>query len=234
MIKHRGKLGLLLVTVLVFLLIITGCKQISDTLEAVSEDPPAADTNTPTATVDLEATAEAEKALEEQKAQTVEAEVKMTVDAIASATAEEEAAQAELANQKATEEAEAAATEQAKLDATATELAKPTNTPTNTPLPPPTNTPAAAAPPAASDRIVRAPGEKAAGDHPVNIKNKTGANVTLYMDGDPFKYQFNVPDGNHKIYLRPGFFYYTVYLCGGKFSGSHQFNANWTWTLTCP
>jgi hypothetical protein len=222
----QGSILLLVLSLILLVFLTTGCKLIAGEPEPV---PPTA-TETPSIDHDATSTAEEMKALEEQKAQTEAAELKMTEDANASATAEEEAAKAKVA----TEEANAAATEQAKLDATATELAKPTSTPTNTPLPTQTNTPPPPPPPpAVTGRIIRGPGEKAAGDHPVNINNKTGGNVTLIMDGDPFKYQFNVPDGNHKIYLRPGFFFYTVYLCGGQLTGSHQFNANWTWKLTC-
>jgi len=222
-----GGVYLLLVTsMMMLLLLITGCSFPSR--EPTPVPPTATEIYTATPSIDHGATATAYeiKAFEEQKAQTAAAELKMTEDSIASATAEEEAAIAE----RATSEAEAAATEQARQDATATELAKATNTPTNTPIPLRTNTPP---PPPTTDMIVRGPGEKAAGDHPILIKNKTGANATIIMYGDKFNYTFYVPDGNHKIYLRPGYYSYTLLLCGGRSSGSHQFNANWTWELKC-
>jgi hypothetical protein len=134
-------------------------------------------------------------------------------------------------------------TEQARQDATATELAKATSTPTDTPVPTQTmtqtpwptlahtNTPAPKPP--SSDMIVRNPGEKSAGDHGVQIKNKTGATVTIIMYGDPFNYTFYVPEGNHKIFLRPGFYSFTFFSCGGSNSGSGVFNSNWVWTFFC-
>jgi hypothetical protein len=227
--------GLLLVTSMMICLIMTaGCKQTS------GKPATAPDTGSPTEptaqAVDHDATAAAEemKALEEQKAQTETAVIEMTQAVIASITAEYEATQADLAGRRATAAVKATTTEQARLDAAATEQAKATSTPTSTPLPTRTNTPAAgAAAPPTTGRIVRNPGEQAPGDHYVNVHNKTGGNVTIIMDSEDFKYQFNVPAGNYKIYLRPGFYFYTIYLCGGQTSGSHQFNANWTWTLSC-
>lgn len=134
---------------------------------------------------------------------------------------------------------------QEAADATQTALAIPTDTPSDTPpptatrtnTPPPaplyTNTPSGAAAPPASGMIVRAPGEKSPGDHGVSVKNKTGANVTIYMYGDPYDYTFYIPDGNHKIYLRPGSYSFTIFACGGQSSGSGVFNSNWVWTFQC-
>jgi len=219
--RGPGAVTLLLVTIMILILVLTtGCKQTASNAETVSEAAPPIETATPTESIDLEAT--------------TASKIKMTEDA--SATAEKEATKAALAGRRATAAAKATSAEQERLDAAATERAKPTSTPSNTPLPTLTNTPeptdVAVAPPV-SDRLVRNPGDKTDGDHPINIRNKTGGNVTILMDGDLFKYQFNVPTGNYKIFLRPGYYFYTVYLCGGQLTGSHQFNANWTWKLSC-
>jgi hypothetical protein len=178
-----------------------------------------------------ESTASAKEAEEAAATSAAQANMDNTATAASEATSEAFTQETEMAAKE---------TEQAVLDAEATANAIPTDTPiptqtkTRTPLPPPlyTNTPAAAVPPA-SGMIVRGPGEKSAGDHGVSVKNKTGSNVTIYMYGDPFDYTFYVPDGNHKIYVRPGNYSFTIFACGGQSTGSGVFNSNWVWTFSC-
>ena len=196
-------------------------------------------------TPDLEATSAAEEiaAGTAQAEQTATAQVQGTVDAIASATAQVQATQTALAVKlvtaqvKATQTALAIRIETATARAKVTNTPTPTSTPTQTNTPPPlptsayTNTPVANEP--SSDMIVRSPGEKSPGDHGVSIQNKTGATVTIIMYGDPFNYTFYIPDGNYKIFLRPGFYTFTYYSCGGVNSGSGTFNSNWVWEFWC-
>jgi hypothetical protein len=125
----------------------------------------------------------------------------------------------------------ASQTASAKLTQTANAELTPTVTRTNTPPPAPVHTNTAAPP--ETSMIVRGPGEKSPGDHGVTVKNKTGANVTIYMYGDPYDYTFYIPDGNHKIYLRPGNYSFTIFACGGQSSGSGVFNSNWYWEFKC-
>ncbi len=107
---------------------------------------------------------------------------------------------------------------------------KPTSTPTrlstNTPETPSTNS-------GDPSTIIRGPGEKSPGDHGVTVKNKTYGQVTIYMYGDKFNYIFYIPAGNNKIFLRPGYYSFTIYACGGTTSGSGVFNTNWYWEFSC-
>jgi len=114
----------------------------------------------------------------------------------------------------------------------------PTNTPTNTPTrtsQPSTNTPEIAPSTNSGDpsTIIRGPGEKSPGDHVVTVKNKTYGQVTIYMYGEKFNYIFYIPAGNNKIFLRPGYYSFTIYACGGTTSGSGVFNTNWYWEFSC-
>jgi cytoskeletal protein RodZ len=194
-------------------------------------------------------TAEAEQAESAKKT----ADAKNTQDAAATAefqanldgTVTAAASTIEAANATVTSAAMTMEAVQEAAAATQTALAVPTGTPTDTPPPtatktntlPPaplhTNTPSGASAPPASGMIVRGPGEKSPGDHGVQVKNKTGANVTIYMYGDPYDYTFYIPDGNHKIYLRPGSYSFTIFACGGQSTGSGVFNSNWVWTFQC-
>jgi hypothetical protein len=198
------------------------------------EDP----TSTNTPDLDLTASAEAEAIIQHNQQETAKAEFKMTEEALAKS----EQTQTAVAGQRETAASKATLTEQAKRDIEATEKAQATDTPTSTPMPTQTNTlppPPTLAPitntpaPPVGGMIVRGPGEKSAGDHGVTVKNKTGENVTILMYGDKFDYTFYVPDGNHKIFLRPGHYSFTIYACGGTTTGSGVFNSNWYWEFKC-
>ena len=107
--------------------------------------------------------------------------------------------------------------------ATATDANTATPTETDTPEAPPT-----AAPPEFITGNVQQPG-----DHAVRIDNDTGAAVTIYMYGDQ-NYNFSVSPGKgQKIYVRPGFYTFTYFSCGGSSSGSGVFNSNWYWSFWC-
>ncbi len=110
----------------------------------------------------------------------------------------------------------------------------PTNTPTRTPQPS-TNTPESAPSTNSGDpsTIIRGPGEKSPGDHGVTVKNKTNEQVTINMYGEKLNYIFYIPAGNNKIFLRPGYYSFTIYACGGTTSGSGVFNTNWYWEFSC-
>lgn len=188
-------------------------------------------------------TAEAEMAAKTaQVKETATAQFRETADAIGSATAQFIATQTALAVKFETAEMKITKTALANRIASATARARPTDTPTFTVTPTQTNTPlllptSATVEPEvsqpSSDMIVRAPGEKSPGDHSVEVKNKTGDNVTIVMYGDLFNYTFYVPDGNYKIFLRPGFYTFTYYSCGGVSYGSGVFNSNWYWEFWC-
>jgi hypothetical protein len=82
--------------------------------------------------------------------------------------------------------------------------------------------------------LFRGPEEKSPGDHRVEVRNETGSTVTIYMFGDMFNYTFNIPNGFHNIYVRPGFYTFSYYSCGGgPDNGSGTFNSNWRWQFWC-
>lgn len=183
----------------------------------------------------------------EQAGQTVTAELQATANALATTTAR--AALTATAKSQATANAIASKTAKAAKTATAraaaTKTPTMTHTPTKTSTRAPTNTvvwtPAPTSAPAAntdadSSMIVRNPGEKSPGDHPVEVRNETDSTVTIYMYGDKFNYTFYVPAGFQTIYVRPGNYSYTFYSCGDSNPGrgSGTFNSNWYWRFWCP
>lgn len=199
------------------------------------ENTPDPDFRTKTAAVEMAAKTA-------QVKETATAQFQEMEDAIGSATAQSIATQTALAVKFETAQMEITKTALAERIASATARARPTDTPTLTGTPTQTKTPLPQATSAtlapevsqpSSDMIVRAPGEKSPGDHGVEVKNKTGDTVTIVMYGDPFNYTFYVPDGNYRIFLRPGFYSFTYYSCGGVNHGSGVFNSNWYWEFWC-
>jgi len=181
----------------------------------------------------------------EPAGQTVTAELQATANPLATATAR--AAFTVTAKSQATANAIASKTAKAAKTATAraaaTKTPTMTHTPTKTPTRTPTNTvvwtPLPTSAPAAntdSSMIVRNPGEKSPGDHPVEVRNETGSTVTIYLYGDMFNYTFYVPAGVQTIYVRPGNYSFTFYSCGDSNPGrgSGTFNSNWYWWFRCP
>jgi hypothetical protein len=68
---------------------------------------------------------------------------------------------------------------------------------------------------------------------PIVIKNDTGGQVTLYLNG-PCSYTFSISPGNTTINILPGNYSYTAYGCGGAtLSGSKTLKAGDEWTWFC-
>lgn len=149
------------------------------------------------------------------------ARIGKTATAISQATANVHAS--------ATSKAERTATALARATKTPTITRTPTNTTTRTPRP-------TSAPTADTSMLVRGPGEKSPGDHPVEVRNETNGNVTIYMYGDLFNYTFYIPAGFQTIYVRPGNYSFTFYSCGDPDPerGGGTFNSNWRWRFWCP
>ena len=234
--RRRGLLNPAALILIAFVLL--GCTILSAGQELLQGEEEATHTSTPIEA--LTATAKAEENIRDLEAQEAEASSRMTEEALA----QEALTQTAVEGLRQTASSKATLTEQARRDAVATQIAGATDTPTSTPEPthtntsppqptpkPVTNTPGANPP--SSGMIVRSPGEKSAGDHGVTVQNKTGENVTILMYGDMFNYTFYVPDGNHKIFLRPGNYSFTIYACGGTTTGSGVFNSNWRWEFKC-
>jgi len=105
---------------------------------------------------------------------------------------------------------------------------------TNTPLTNSASSGSGSADDDAPSFIVRGPEEKRPGDHRIEVRNETEGPVTLHMYGEMFNYTFNIPDGFHRIFVRPGSYTFYYYSCGvGPESGSGVFNSNWKWRFWC-
>jgi hypothetical protein len=231
----RGKQGFDFIIILIAVTLLS-CTFFSTGLDLFQGQEDVAKTDTPDYA--LTASSDAEAAIQHQQQETEQTASKMTENAMV----QERQTQTAVAGLRDTASSKATLTEQARMDAEATQKAQSTDTQTPTPEPTQTNTlppqptlePITSTPaPPSSGTIVRGPGEKSAGDHGVTVRNKTGENVTILMYGDMFNYTFYVPDGNHKIFLRPGHYSFTIYACGGTTTGSGVFNSNWYWEFKC-
>jgi len=105
----------------------------------------------------------------------------------------------------------------------------------------PTNTPKTSNPSSETNNAIddsssfvgRGPGEKDPGDVSVELRNETGRDVTMFLNG-PAMYTLTIPPGTHIFYVKPGAYSFNYYSCGmGPESGWGNFNSAWYWTFSC-